>query len=154
MACLYLGLGCNLGHRESSLKQAIEEIEKSIGSIVAQSAFYDTPAWGFASDHLFLNACLTVETLFSVRECLKKTQEIERKMGRTQKTVNGCYHDRIIDIDILFYDQEIIDEKDLKVPHPLIQERRFVLEPIVEIAPNFVHPVLHKTCKQLLLSLT
>lgn len=153
MACLYLSLGSNLGARETMLTQAMAAIEKSIGPIVARSAFYDTPAWGFTSEHRFLNACLAVETSLDAKECLWQSQEIERELGRSRKSVHGEYHDRCIDIDLLFYDQELIDDDDLKIPHPLLHLRRFVLEPLVEIAPDLYHPIVEKTCKEILNSL-
>ena len=129
-------------------------MEEQLGSIKAQSAFYETEAWGFQSEHTFLNACVLVETSLPARECLQQTQLIEKELGRSHKTENGLYQDRTIDIDILFYDNEIIDDVDLKVPHPLMHQRKFVLEPLAEIAPDFIHPQLHQSCKNLLISLT
>lgn len=129
-------------------------MEEQLGPIKAQSAFYETEAWGFQSEHTFLNACVLVETLLTARDCLHQTQLIENELGRSHKTENGLYQDRTIDIDILFYDNKIIDDTDLKVPHPLMHLRRFVMEPLVEIAADFTHPILHKTCEQILNSLT
>ncbi|MBR0334282.1 MAG: 2-amino-4-hydroxy-6-hydroxymethyldihydropteridine diphosphokinase [Bacteroidales bacterium] len=154
MARLFLGLGSNLGQREQLLKKAIDMMEEQLGPIKAQSAFYETEAWGFQSEYNFLNACVLVETLLPARECLQQTQLIEKELGRSHKTENGLYQDRTIDIDILFYDNKIIDDTDLKVPHPLMHLRRFVMEPLVEIAADFQHPILHKTCEQILNSLT
>ena len=154
MARLFLGLGSNLGERESLLNEAIVNIGQYIGKVEATSAYYETEAWGFQSSHTFLNACVMVQTSLSVRACLEQTQAIERSLGRSHKTENGLYQDRCIDIDILFYDDKIVDEIDLKVPHPLMHQRKFVLEPLVEIAPDFIHPQLHQSCKNLLISLT
>lgn len=153
MARLFLGLGSNLGNKQANLQQAIQLIEKSVGHVLVQSAFYTTKAWGFASDNEFLNDCIAVETPLDAHECLQKTQAIERQLGRTHKSQNGEYQDRLIDIDILFYDQMVLSEPDLCIPHPLLQKREFVLRPLAEIAPDFRHPQLHKTCRELLASL-
>lgn len=131
---LYLGLGTNLGDKEKNISLSIEKIEAMIGAVVRRSSLYATKPWGFRSDHDFLNACVCVETMLSPRQVLEKTQEIERAMGRTQKSHNGEYHDRIIDIDILLYDDLHVDEPDLKIPHPLMQERDFVMVPLREIS--------------------
>ena len=128
-----LGLGSNLGNRQQLILQAYGEIERLVGSIVIRSAFYETAPWGFQSEHLFLNTVVCVETSFAPREILRKTQEIERLLGRRQKSVGGIYHDRPIDIDILLYDDLTIDEPDLRIPHPLMHERDFVMIPLNEI---------------------
>lgn len=154
MACLLLGLGSNLGDGASNLHTAIAHIEQQIGRIVARSAFLQTEPWGFQSEHFFTNACLAVETDLSPSDCLASLQEIERKMGRTHKTHSGRYADRLIDIDILFYDQLVIQEEGLVVPHPLLHLRAFVLTPLLEIAPSFQHPLLHKSIQELHEALT
>ncbi len=118
---------------------AIGKIETQVGHIVAQSAFYATDPWGFKSDNRFLNACLAVETSLTPRQLLRATQRIERAMGRTKKSC-GTYHDRIIDIDILLYDDSIVNQPDLKIPHPLMHQRLFVLQPLAEIAQNVIVP--------------
>ena len=129
---VYLSLGTNLGDKEHNLVSAITEIERRIGPIRAQSAFLATEPWGFESPNTFLNAAIRVETELSPHALLKVTQQIERDMGRTQKsTVN--YHDRIIDIDILLYDDLQIHTKKLTIPHPHMYERDFVLIPLKEI---------------------
>ena len=130
---VYLGLGTNLGDKHANILRAIEEIEKLIGTVARQSAFYETAPWGFDSPHQFVNAAACVQTNLSPREVLVTTQRIEREMGRKEKSVDGQYHDRIIDIDILLYDDEHIDEPDLKIPHPLMHERDFVMVPLREI---------------------
>lgn len=154
MAWLYLGLGANLGQREKTLQRAIERIQETIGPIVARSSFHYSEPWGFSSKNAFLNACLIVETDLDARACLRLTQNIEKELGRTMKTKNAQYHDRLIDIDILFYDNLILNEKDLTIPHPLLHLREFVLKPLNEIAGNFKHPILHKSITELLVLLT
>lgn len=130
---VYLGLGSNLGNRKAILNEAISLIQKRVGEVVRQSSFLETEPWGFISHNKFLNACICVNTQYSPRQILKTTQAIEKDMGRCHKTVNHQYHDRIIDIDILMIDDLNIDDSDLKVPHPLMKERDFVMIPLKEI---------------------
>ena len=130
---VYLGLGSNLGNRKAILNEAISLIQKRVGEVVRQSSFLETEPWGFTSHNKFLNACICVDTKYSPRQILKTTQAIEKDMGRCHKTVNHQYHDRIIDIDILMIDDLNIDDSDLKVPHPLMKERDFVMIPLKEI---------------------
>ncbi len=142
----YLSLGTNLGDKEHNLVSAITEIGRRIGPVRAQSAFLATEPWGFESENTFLNAAIRVETELSPHALLKVTQQIERDMGRTQKSTVNCqlstancqlstvtYHDRIIDIDILLYDDLHINTPKLTIPHPLMYERNFVLIPLKEI---------------------
>ncbi len=124
-----------MGDRRRNLLDAYEQIEKLIGPIVRQSAFIETEPWGFESDNTFLNAAICCETSLLPRAVLRQTQEIERMLGRKQKSVGGVYHDRPIDIDILLYDDWTVNEPDLKIPHPLIAQRDFVLRPLIEILP-------------------
>ena len=133
---VYLSLGTNLGDKEHNLLSAITEIERRIGPVRAQSAFLSTEPWGFESANTFLNAAVCVETELSPTALLRATQQIERDMGRTQKSVDGQYHDRIIDIDILLYDDLHINTKKLTIPHPHMYERDFVLIPLREILPQ------------------
>ena len=149
---VYLGLGTNLGNKEQNLRMAVQKIEERIGEIVSLSAFYVTAPWGFASDNSFLNAVVCVETSLRPLEILKETQAVERELGRTSKSMGGVYSDRLIDIDLLLYGDTIMDEEGLILPHPLMTERRFVMEPLAEIAPDVMHPVLHKTMKELFTS--
>lgn len=142
---VYFGLGTNLGDKEQNLRLAVQHIEERIGKVVSLSAFYATAPWGFASDNTFLNAVVCVETSLPPLEILSVTQSIEKEMGRIHKSVNGVYSDRVIDIDLLLYDDLVLDTPTLKLPHPLMQERRFVMEPLAEIAPDVMHPVLGKT---------
>lgn len=136
MHIVYLSLGTNLGDKEQNLLSAITEIDRRIGSVRAQSAFLSTEPWRFESEHTFLNAAVCVETELSPNALLRATQQIERDMGRTQKSVDGKYHDRIIDIDILLYDDLHINTKKLTIPHPRMYERDFVLIPLREILPQ------------------
>lgn len=119
-------------------------LAERVGDVLALSGFYETEPWGFQSAHTFLNAALQLETALSPLELLKATQQIELEMGRTEKS-NGVYHDRIIDIDILLYDDLILQTPELTLPHPLMHERQFVMEPLSEIAPNVIHPVFGKS---------
>lgn len=145
---VYLGLGTNLGDQTAQLETAVAAIQKRIGELISLSAFYVTEPWGFTSEHSFLNAVCCVETTLLPFELLVETQTIEQDMGRKHKSVDGVYSDRPIDIDILLYGQEILRTPTLTVPHPLLTERRFVLEPLAEIAPDEVHPVLGHTFRE------
>ena len=149
MSTVYLGLGTNLGDKEVQLRTAVNEIEKRIGLIMILSAFYTTIPWGFTSEHTFLNAACAVETFLDPYELLSVTQDIEKNLGRKHKSVDHHYADRLIDIDILFFDQIIIHEANLQIPHPLLTKRDFVLKPLVEIAPDLVHPINHLTIRKL-----
>ncbi len=130
---IYLGLGSNLGDKCLHLRTAINEIEKRIGHVECQSAFVETEPWGFESDNTFVNAVVRVDTALSPLDLLKETQTIEREMGRTHKTVDGKYSDRIIDIDILLYGDAEINLPELVVPHPRMYERDFVMNPLEEV---------------------
>ena len=132
----YLGIGTNLGDRAGNLQGAVNLINEQAGHVLACSSFIETDPWGFSSDNAFLNAVVEIDTPHSPHELLRITQEIERLMGRTHKSVNGVYSDRIIDIDILLYDNLTVNDVDLTIPHPLIGQRRFVYEPLLEIAPH------------------
>lgn len=129
----YLSLGTNLGDKRKNIVEAIKNIGELVGDVVRQSALYETEPWGFRSDNRFVNAAVCVDTQLSPRRLLEVTQRIEREMGRTLKSYGGEYHDRIIDIDILLYGDLHIDEPDLKIPHPLMHERDFVMTPLNEI---------------------
>lgn len=129
----YLSLGTNIGDKRKNIAEAIKNIGELVGDVVRQSALYETEPWGFRSDNRFVNAAVCVDTQLSPRRLLEVTQRIEREMGRTLKSDGGEYHDRIIDIDILLYGDLHIDEPDLKIPHPLMHERDFVMMPLNEI---------------------
>ena len=130
---VYLGLGSNLGDKAWNLSEAIRLIAERVGQVVRQSSFIETEPWGFQSDNSFLNAVILCETDKTPREVLLLTQQIERDMGRRQKSVSVGYIDRTIDIDILLYDDLTVDEPDLKIPHPLMHQRNFVMRPLKEI---------------------
>lgn len=133
MHTVYLGLGANLGDREDTINKAIERIGELIGTVERRSALFVTEPWGFRSDNMFVNAAVCCATPCSPRRVMELTQQIERELGRTAKTVAGRYHDRPIDIDILLYDDIEVDEPDLKIPHPLMYGRDFVMRPLREI---------------------
>ena len=130
---VYLGLGSILGDKVWNLSEAIRLIAERVGQVVRQSSFIETEPWGFRSDNTFLNAVILCETDKPPREVLLLTQQIERDMGRRQKSVSVGYIDRTIDIDILLYDDLAVDEPDLKIPHPLMHQRDFVMRPLEEI---------------------
>lgn len=132
---VYLSLGSNLGEKHQNITRAIEQINQKIGHVVRQSSIINTPPWGFQSDNEFANACIAVETTLSPLQILDATQLIEQGMGRTEKSQSGQYHDRIIDIDILLYDQIAYADSRLVIPHPLMWQRDFVMIPLKEICP-------------------
>lgn len=133
MHTVYLSLGSNLGDRKATMRRAIGLLNERAGSIDRQSSFIETEPWGFESTNKFLNMCVRLLTTLSPEQLLMATKQIERELGRTQKSVNGQYHDRPIDIDILMYDDVHIDSNDLTLPHPHMQEREFVMKPLREI---------------------
>ena len=149
MAIAYLVLGSKIGNKRRNIKTAAALLAERVGDVLALSGFYETEPWGFQSENTFLNAALQLDTSLSPLELLKATQEIEIEMGRTQKS-NGAYHDRIIDIDILLYEDLVLQTPELTLPHPLMHERLFVMEPLAEIAPNVIHPVFKKPVISLL----
>lgn len=138
---VFLGLGSNLGNRESMLTQAIQLVNERVGEVLRQSSFIETEPWGFNSPNPFLNAVVRCRTTLSPRQLLKATQQIERELGkgkmhatrRCKKTQLSTYKDRPIDIDILLYDDLTVDEPDLKIPHPLMNQRDFVMIPLKEV---------------------
>ena len=130
---VYLGLGTNLGDREANILKAIQLVRERVGTVVRQSSFIETEPWGFESANRFVNAVILCETTKTPREVLRLTQQIERNMGRKSKSKNSKYTDRPIDIDILLYDDLTVDEPDLKIPHPLMLQRDFVMIPLREI---------------------
>ncbi len=148
MAIVYLGLGTNIGNRRGNLVKAAALLAERVGDILALSGFMETEPWGFESENLFLNAAIKMETPLTPDELLSATQAIEREMGREKKS-DGSYHDRVIDIDILLYDNRVIEQPGLIVPHPLMQERLFVMAPLAEIAPFERHPLLGQTFMEL-----
>lgn len=133
MHTVYLSLGSNLGDREATMRRAIGLLNERAGSVDRQSSFIETEPWGFESTNKFLNMCVCLLTTLSPEQLLMATKQIERELGRTQKSVNGQYHDRPIDIDILMYDDLQLSTPDLTLPHPHMQEREFVMKPLREI---------------------
>ena len=129
---VYLALGSNLGDKNHNLHHAITLIAERVGTLSAISSIYETKAWGFESDHSFFNQVVKVKTHLAPLELLAITQTIEKEIGRTEKT-NHTYKDRIIDIDIILYDDLIYESKKLTLPHPLYKERDFVMKPLLEI---------------------
>ena len=150
---LYLSIGSNLGDKRNFLLQAIALIRERVGRVVCMSRFYETEPWGYTSTNTYLNAALEVETSLSALEVLAITQDIERELGRQRKSMNREYFDRSIDIDLLLMDDIIVRSEALNLPHPLMHERLFVMEPMVEIAPTVMHPVLKKTICEIFNSL-
>lgn len=147
MNTAYLLTGGNLGNRVENLTIASERIAQHCGTIVHASSLYETAAWGKTDQPSFLNQALQLQTAFNARQLIRKVLKIEKIMGRTRKEKYGP---RIIDIDILLFNQEIHDYRLLKLPHPEMQNRRFALLPLAEIAPDALHPVFNKTVIELL----
>jgi 2-amino-4-hydroxy-6-hydroxymethyldihydropteridine diphosphokinase len=143
----YLLTGGNIGDRMAYLSRAKEEIGRSCGPVVQQSSVYETAAWGREDQAAFLNQVLRIETGLRPEQLLNAILQIEEELGRKRAVKYGP---RTIDIDILFFDDEVIDEPGLKIPHPQMQNRRFVLEPLHEIASAKIHPVFGKTVAMLL----
>ena len=146
MSKVYLSIGSNKGNRSVLINKAIDKIEKKIGTIISRSSIYQSKSWGFDSND-FYNLSLLIDTDIEPKSLLINLKKIEKSMGR--EDIDGSYSDRFIDIDILFYDNIIIDSEDLKIPHPKIEIRKFVLVPMLEIADDYVHPILNKTIRQL-----
>lgn len=146
---LYLSLGSNLGNREINLIKAREQLEKFFGSTDLASGIYETLPWGVSSTNKYLNQVLVYSTNLEALSCLYETNKIEKKLGRNMLD-KGTYRDRLIDIDILFLSEETHSCTELRIPHPEIQNRRFVLQPLMEIAPEFIHPLLGKSVSGLL----
>ncbi len=143
-------LGGNEGDRKALILRAKQLLEERLGNCTKSSSIYESEAWGFKSESAFLNQVLLFETKKNLKEILLITQDIENELGRVRKT--NAYASRTMDIDLLFYDYLIIQEVDLQIPHPRLHLRRFTLEPLAEILPDFVHPKLKKTIRDILFS--
>jgi 2-amino-4-hydroxy-6-hydroxymethyldihydropteridine diphosphokinase len=145
-------IGGNLGEREANLEEAHDFIDFNIGDVTATSAIYESEPWGMTNVPNFLNQVIQIQTELSNDELLTEIAELEEFFGRERSTEG--YVSREMDIDVLFIGEEIIDTESLRVPHPRLSERLFVLEPLAEIAPDFIHPELKKSVKELLASCT
>ncbi len=147
MTRVYFLLGGNIGNREELLSEAIRKMTNQLGKCVQTSSLYETEPWGFTHEQNFLNQVVVFDSELAALDILDKTQAIEKELGRVRKTTQYC--ERTIDIDILFYGDERIENERLSVPHPRIQERSFALHPLAELIPEFIHPILKKSIKQL-----
>jgi 2-amino-4-hydroxy-6-hydroxymethyldihydropteridine diphosphokinase len=145
----YLCLGGNIGNRESSLEQALGLIHKKAGQVTTRSGLYETEAWGVSNQQAYLNQCICLHTNLEAGELLETLLSIEEELGR-QRNGSATYEPRTIDIDILFFNDTVINSGKLIVPHPRLHLRKFVLVPLAGIAPDYLHPVLNKTIFSLL----
>lgn len=151
MGTAYLLTGSNLGDRASSLQKANALIVQSCGKIISYSSLYETAPWGLLEQPAFLNQAIAVETSLEPEELMQALLDIEAAMGRIR---DARYGPRIIDLDILLYDQVIMEQPILRLPHPALPQRRFALTPLAEIAPALIHPVLQKNIQELLAECT
>jgi len=151
MHTVYLSTGSNIGNRKAYLAMAFNKLNEQLGNIIRSSGIYETEAWGIENQRGFFNQVLCIETIRTPKEVLQTVNTIEKEMGRTREDKWAA---RTIDIDILFYDDLIHNEDNLIIPHPHIQERNFVIVPFLEIAPDFMHPKLNKTIRELYFACT
>ena len=147
---VFVLLGSNLGDRELLVNQASKMISERCGKIVAKSRLYESEPWGFKSEHWFLNQVVKIETALSPDDLMKELLEIEKELGRDRSVPHEGYVSRPMDLDILYFGNEIIDTQMVIAPHPRLHERRFTLLPLCDIAHDYVHPVMKKTNLQLL----
>ena len=147
---IYLSIGSNLGNRNLNIASALEMIGNHIGAVTGLSSLFETTPWGFESEERFLNMVVSVDTDLEPKMVLEKIHDIEASLGRVRAA--GQYISRTIDIDILLFGNLVLDEENLKIPHPSMHLRKFVLVPFAELAPDVVHPVLKKTISTLLFS--
>ncbi len=149
MSKTYLLLGGNIGDTKAIFEETLQSIAELCGKITQKSGVYMSEAWGFETENIFLNQVILLETELNPEHLLSILLSIEQQMGR-ERNEEAAYVSRVIDIDILFYDSLIIKKDKLTIPHPLLHKRRFTLQPLVEIAPDYMHPVLLKSIKELL----
>ncbi len=147
MRKIYLSIGSNKGNRYSFIKEALRLIQKDIGEVILISKIYETKSWGFQSDD-FLNLCILIKSELIPTKLISKLKKIEERIGRERN--NDKIESREIDIDILFYSDEIVNQKDLIIPHQRLHLRNFVLYPLNDIAADFIHPILLKSVNELL----
>ncbi len=140
-------LGSNMGDRSAYLASALQRLEVTCGRIVQKSALYESAAWGDVAQGDYLNSAVVLETTLSPERLLHCCQQIEKAHDRER---TGKWHPRTLDIDIIFYNNRVVDLPELKIPHPLLAKRRFVLMPLAEILPNYIHPKLHQSVADLL----
>jgi len=148
MNTVFLMLGSNMGDKADNLRQVTEMISQRIGPVIRASSLYETEPWGFSHPEKFLNQCLQVRSSRSPGELLSLISDMEGSMGREKD--KSAYQARVIDVDILFYNNQVVETDDLIIPHPLIGRRRFVLVPLSEIAPRLIHPVSGKAVSEML----
>lgn len=148
---VFLSIGSNLGNKKNNLQEAIDSIKKYNIKTIDVSGIYETEPWGFETDNCFYNIVLKIETVLNALDLLAVILEIENNIGRVRNNENNTYISRKIDIDIVTYDNLIIEIEKLTIPHPCMHKRKFVLMPLQEIEPLFTHPVLNKTIDKLLL---
>ena len=146
----FILLGSNMGNREELLSEAIELIELRCGKVVLKSSLYESEPWGFDAEIYFLNQSIAIESILSPHDLLNELLAIEAELGRKRKENHVGYESRPIDLDIIYYDDIINNDEDLILPHPRLHLRRFVLTPLCEIAPDFIHPVFKESNKVLL----
>lgn len=151
MSIALLSLGSNLGDRVKNIYDGIQKVADKVGKVISYSPLYESKPWGVVSPNDYINACILVEAQTSPEEVMTILHDIEKEMGRVRSTK---YNDRTLDIDLLLFDQLIIDTEELKIPHPRMHERLFVLVPANQIVPMFIHPLFQKSIQELLLECT
>lgn len=147
---VFILIGSNLGERKRLVNQACKMMEERCGVLISKSKMYESEPWGFEAEHWFLNQVVRIDTVLSPDELMKTLLSIEKELGRDRSVPHEGYVSRSIDLDILYYGEEIVDTEMVTAPHPRLQERRFALVPLCDVVPCLVHPLLRKTNRQLL----